>query len=130
MSGYLLDTHIWLWLIAKPEKLPEDFVEEIRSPSIKLFLSAASSWELAIKHALGKITLPADPSHFVPRHMSASGVSGLPVGHAHALRVAGLPHHHRDPFDRILVAQAQVEDLCLATADKAMEAYDVKLRTL
>lgn len=130
MSGYLLDTHVWLWLISKPEKLPSEFVDEVRSPTVELFLSAASAWELAIKHSIGKIALPTDPSQFVPRSMTASGVSGLPVSLTHALAVAGLPPHHRDPFDRLLVAQAQVEKLCLATADRAMTAYDVDLREL
>lgn len=130
MSGYLLDTHVWLWLIAEPERLPTDFVDEIRSPTVDLFLSAASSWELSIKHALGKISLPTDPTHFVPHNMALTGVSGLPVRHTHALAVAGLPHHHRDPFDRLLVAQTQIENLCLATADSAMKAYEVEMRAL
>ena len=90
-------------------------------------LSAASSWEIAIKYALGKLPLPAPPPEYVPSRMQASGTGALPITHAHALHVASLPTHHRDPFDRLLVAQAQVESLPLLTADPQLGRYDIEL---
>ena len=90
-----------------------------------LYLSAASAWEIAIKHALGKLRLPEPPISYVPDRVAALGVQPLPIEHEHALHVATLPPHHRDPFDRLLVAQAQLDDLPILTADPLIEAYDV-----
>ena len=123
----LLDTHCWLWLQTAPGRLPADLLETLAAPSSRRFLSAASAWEIAIKHALGKLPLPEPPAIYVPERMRLSGFEGLAVTHAHALAVAVLPPHHRDPFDRILVAQAQVEGLTLVTADLALEPYDVPM---
>jgi len=105
----LVDTECWLWWHLDPERLgPEAMalLEERRSP---LLLSAASSWEIAIKVGLGKLELPVPPERFVPEQMAEDGIDPLPIEHAHALRVARLPPHHSDPFDRLLVAQAQLE---------------------
>ncbi len=93
-----------------------------------LLLSAASSWEIAIKYAIGKLPLPQPPSVYVPTRMETSGTTGLPIQHSHSLRVAELPRHHRDPFDRLLIAQAQVERLTIVTADRQLERYDVDIR--
>lgn len=125
---YLVDTHCWLWLQASPERLAPEVVSELEDPDNELLLSAASSWEIAIKHALGKLALPEPPARYVPRRMTASGSRGLAIEHAHSLRVAELPMHHRDPFDRLLVAQAQLEKLTLLTVDRQFEKYDVELR--
>jgi len=121
----LLDTQIWLWLQTQPERVVDDVRDRLVEGSTQLLLSAASSWEIAIKHALGKLALPEPPRDYVPSRMRSSGVDGLQVSHAHALHVATLPHHHGDPFDRLLVAQAQLEDLTLLTADRQLERYDV-----
>ena len=93
---------------------------------MRLF-SAASAWEIAIKHALGKLTIPEPPDLFVPRLMTQLGITPLPVLHRHALHVATLPPRHRDPFDRLLVAQAQLEDLPILTADRGFGLYEVVL---
>jgi PIN domain nuclease of toxin-antitoxin system len=122
---YLLDTHIWLWLIGEPSRLRPELLAELRAPRTRLLLSAASSWEIAIKWALGRLTLPEPPETFVPSRMRGTGVDGLAVEHAHALRVADLPSHHADPFDRLLIAQAQVEDCPIVTVDAAFDRYDV-----
>ena len=90
-----------------------------------LLLSSASSWEIAIKYANGRLPLPEAPETYVPSRMQATGLESLPVTHTHALRVAALPRHHDDPFDRMLVAQAQLEGLTVVTADPAFEPYDV-----
>jgi PIN domain nuclease of toxin-antitoxin system len=125
---FLVDTHCWLWLQASPERLSPAVVSLLENPVNDLILSAASSWEIAIKYALRKLPLPEPPSRYVPRRMAVSGTRGLPIEHAHTLRVAELPMHHRDPFDRLLVAQAQIEKLVLVTVDRQFERYDVEIR--
>jgi PIN domain nuclease of toxin-antitoxin system len=121
----LLDTHVWLWLQAEPERLSPRALDAVTDDSNDLVLSAASSWEIAITFALGKIGLPEPPATYVPSRMQRSGVEGLPVEHRHALAVSALPHHHRDPFDRLLVAQAAEDGLTIVTTDAAFAAYDV-----
>jgi len=122
---YLLDTHVWLWLLSDPERIRPDLLSELRDSRTRLLLSAASSWEIAIKWAVGRLPLPAPAASYVPSRMQRSSVEGLAVAHAHALQVAALPPYHRDPFDRLLIAQAQLEGLTLATADRVFGAYDV-----
>jgi PIN domain nuclease of toxin-antitoxin system len=124
----LLDTQVWLWLQIRPERVRDEVRDRLADEATELLLSAASSWEIAIKHALGKLPLPGAPRDYVPSRMRADAVDGLPVTHAHALRVCDLPHHHGDPFDRLLVAQAQLEDLTIVTADPQIERYDVAVR--
>ncbi len=124
----LLDTHVWLWMLAAPERLSPAARRIVVSTDNELFLSAASAWEIAIKHALGKLTLPGKPADLVPDWMARTGVTPLPVLHRHALHLASLPPHHRDPFDRMLVAQAQVEGLGVLTADPQFRKYDVKVK--
>jgi PIN domain nuclease of toxin-antitoxin system len=121
----LLDTECWLWWHLEPERLGARAMalfEDRRSP---LLLSAASSWEIAIKSALGKLELPSPPDRFVPEQLAEDGIDGLPIEHAHALRVAALPPHHSDPFDRLLVAQAQLERCALLTADPQFLSYEI-----
>jgi PIN domain nuclease of toxin-antitoxin system len=123
----LLDTHCWLWLQASPTRFSPPVLALLRDVGNQLLLSAASSWEISIKYGLGRLPLPAAPGEYVPSRMAASGVVGLPVEHSHALEVAELPPHHRDPFDRILVAQARVEQLTILTADPQLSMYEVEL---
>ena len=99
----------------------------LEDPENELFLSAASSWEIAIKYALGKLPLPLPPLEYVLGRMETSGTSPLPVQHSHALHAGSLPRHHADPFDRLLIAQAQLENLRILTADPQFEAYEVDL---
>jgi len=124
----LLDTHVWLWMQASPRRLGEQATELVTDTSNALLLSAASSWEIAIKYALGRLDLPEPPATYVPDRMRRSGVDGLVVHHAHALAVASLPPHHRDPFDRLLVAQAVIEDLVVLTSDPIFDRYGVERR--
>ena len=124
---YLLDTHVWLWMLTSPERLSTEARQVIIDPRTELVLSAASSWEIAIKYAIGRLPLPEVPDTYVPSRMRMSGVGGLAVEHSHALRVAALQPHHRDPFDRLLVAQAQVEHLSVITADPVFRLYDVEV---
>jgi PIN domain nuclease of toxin-antitoxin system len=121
----LLDTHIFLWLHTEPERLGEHLllVEDQRN---ELLLSAASSWEIAIKYALGRLPLPESPERYVPERMRAIDARGLSVEHNHALAVAALPPLHGDPFDRLLVAQAGLLDLSILTADTKLAEYPVQ----
>lgn len=123
----LLDTHCWLWMQVSPERFSEAALEVVRDRGNELYLSAASVWEIAIKHGLGRLPLPEPPSEYVPSRLESSGCLALPVEHRHALATSGLPGHHRDPFDRLLVAQAQVERLRLLTADPQLAAYEVEV---
>ena len=112
---------------ASPERFKKEVVDVLEDPEHELFLSAASSWEIAIKHSIGKLPLPIPPADYVLSRLSDGDVLTLDVSHRHALEVARLPKHHRDPFDRILIAQARLEGLTLLTADRALEAYEVKI---
>lgn len=123
----LLDTQVWLWLLTRPERLGPTTLSFLEDDRNELYLSAASAWEIAIKYRLGKLALPDPPGFYVPDRMRTSGVEALPIEHSHALAVASLEDHHRDPFDRILIAQAQVEGLSLVSADRMLAGYDVPL---
>lgn len=123
----LLDTHIWLWLIAEPERLRREALEALVSESNEVYFSAASAWEIVIKHSLGKLDLPLPPAAYVPSRVTALGHIPLPVAQAHTLGIAELPLHHKDPFDRILIAQARVDGMHLVTADHIIRGYDVPL---
>ena len=124
---YLLDTHCWLWLQTEPERISPSLLEIIAVRSSEVYLSAASAWEIAIKYEAGRLPLPEPPAVYVAESMRRSGAAGLSISHIHALAAAALPPHHRDPFDRVLVAQAQVEGLTLVTADAVLESYDVAI---
>ena len=127
MKRTLVDTECWLWWHLAPERLGAGamaVLEDRRSP---LLLSAASSWEIAIKVALGRLELPAPPERFVPEQLGEDGIDPLAIEHTHALRVARLPPHHNDPFDRLLIAQAQIEGCALLTADAQLVDYDVDI---
>jgi PIN domain nuclease of toxin-antitoxin system len=121
----LLDTHVFLWLLAEPERLGAQ-LEVMEDPVNGLFLSAASSWEIAIKTQLGRIDLPENPRRYIPERMRSTGVDPLPVEHSHALAVSELPLLHRDPFDRLLVAQARTLGLRIVTADSMIPRYEVQ----
>ena len=123
----LLDTHVWLWTLSSPEKIQPDTLEALRSKDNVLYLSAASSWEIAIKYRLGKLPLPEAPSHFIPPRLARDGILALPVEHAHCLAVADLPDHHTDPFDRLLIAQCQFEGMTFVTHDRQVAAYIVEI---
>lgn len=124
---YLLDTHVWLWMLGDPDRIRPDLAAELRESRTRLLLSAASSWEIAIKWAVGRLALPEPPATYVPSRMQRTNVEPLAVTHSHALQVATLPRHHRDPFDRLLIAQAQLERVTLVTVDQALDDYDVEI---
>ncbi len=123
----LLDTHCWLWLVAEPERIRHDVLETLVAEGHEVYVSAATAWEIVIKHALGKLFLPTQPAEYVPPRMAALGHLALSIEQQHALQVAKLPGYHKDPFDRILVAQAQVDGMSIVTADRLVAAYDVRV---
>jgi PIN domain nuclease of toxin-antitoxin system len=109
---------------AEPEKLGPQARALIEDTGNELLFSAASVWEIAIKVGTGKLQLPEPASTYVPSRMQSSGVSALAVSHAHAAAVADLPRHHRDPFDRLLIAQAMSEGVPILSSDLQLDAYD------
>ncbi|GAC1354981.1 MAG: type II toxin-antitoxin system VapC family toxin [Acidimicrobiales bacterium] len=127
MRRYLIDTHVWLWMQTDPTRIAPEALQLIEDCANELLLSAASSWEISIKYRLGKLALPKPPAAYVPDRMRRSATLPLPVEHDHALRVAELPEHHRDPFDRLLVAQAQALGIPIVTADDQFAPYEVEL---
>ena len=122
---FLLDTHTFLWWVTRDTRLPERVQTIIADSGNDIFFSAASAWEIAIKVQLGQMTLGGDPAELIPERVAANGFLVLPIEVRHALHVATLPLLHRDPFDRLLIAQAQMEDLSILTADPAIARYDV-----
>ena len=124
----LLDTHAWLWWISEPERLGGEARAIVADPANDILFSVASSWEIAIKYALGKLPLPEPPAEFVPKRLMRDHLATLHVEHRHALHVAELPKHHRDPFDRLLIAQARLEGIPLLTSDPQLARYDVEIR--
>jgi PIN domain nuclease of toxin-antitoxin system len=124
---YLLDTGVWLWSVGEPSRISRKARDVMAEVGHAVFLSAVTSWEVAIKAASGKLHLPEPPDLYVPRRMLAQGLRPLAVSHEHALTVFALPAHHRDPFDRLLIAQAKVEDMTLISADRVFDRYPVRL---
>lgn len=120
----LLDTHVWLWLLVRPDRVEASVLEQV-AVAEELRLSAASVWEAAIKQGRNKLPLPVPLADLVAVSHRDAGLACLPVEERHALAVADLPPLHRDPFDRVLVAQALVEGLTLVTADEQVQAYGV-----
>jgi PIN domain nuclease of toxin-antitoxin system len=118
----LLDTHILLWALAEPRKIPKKTRTQLESADNEVLFSAASLWEVAIKVQTGRLTLPVPLDDLSPA-AEAMGFVELPVRAAHAVGVARLPLHHRDPFDRLLVAQAMLEPARLLTVDGPLRQY-------
>ena len=123
----LLDTHTFLWWITDDTRLSPRARKLIGDGSNKLYFSAASGWEIAIKAQLGRLSFPGKPGAFIPDQLARNAVEVLPVTLSHALHVYGLPSYHRDPFDRLLVAQSQLEDMPLLTADPLLAEYAVEI---
>lgn len=122
----LLDTHVFLWWIADDERLSAPARAAIADSANEIFVSAASGWEIAIKAGLGRLSLPDRPARFVPNQVARNGFTVLSISLAHALAVEALPALHRDPFDRLLVAQSRLEKLPVITDDAAILRYDVR----
>ena len=123
----LLDTHVFLWCAMDSGRLPQNVRDAVEDPGNDVYVSSAAAWEIAIKFDLGKLPLPTSPVLWTPSRIEKLGFKELPVSVDHACAVSSLPAHHADPFDRLMIAQAQLEGLTLVTADKAVLTYPVKL---
>lgn len=123
----LLDTHVLLWWSATSSRLPPAVHSFLQDSGNELFWSVASTWEVVIKERLGKLRLPSSPEAFFSQVLPAQSLTLLPIRHEHALEVHQLPSPHRDPFDRMLVAQARVEGLLLLSGDPVLAQYPVRL---
>jgi PIN domain nuclease of toxin-antitoxin system len=127
MRSVLLDTHVFLWLQADRARVKPSVMTLLDDAETGVLLSAASAWEIAVKFALGRLPLPEPPATYVPDRMQRSAIEPAPIEVAHAVRVSTLPPHHRDPFDRMLVAQASVLGVPLVTADAKLAPYEIEL---
>jgi PIN domain nuclease of toxin-antitoxin system len=123
----LLDTCEFLWFVSGDARLSPDVASAVREMQNEVFLSVVSFWEIAIKHGLGKLPLPQPPAQFVPLQRQKHFITALNLDEAAVARLSGLPNLHRDPFDRMLVCQAQAHDLKLASSDPLVRQYPVTL---
>jgi PIN domain nuclease of toxin-antitoxin system len=121
----LLDTHTYIWWLSRDRRLPPRARAAIESSATAVYVSAAVIWEAEIKIALGKLRLSADLD--LVTEIAASGFLELPIQPRHAQHAANLPPHHHDPFDRVLIAQAKIEGMILATSDAVFGAYGIPL---
>ena len=122
----LLDTHAFLWWVNDSKDLSGRARSAIANQKNECFFSMASAWEIAIKVSIGKLELPYTVERFLPEHLATNAIRELPIEIRHVARAGGLPFHHRDPFDRVIAAQALVEKLAIVSADPIFEKYGVK----
>jgi PIN domain nuclease of toxin-antitoxin system len=122
----LLDTHVFLWFASRPRDLANDAFLAIEDPVNDVFISAVAAWEIVLKHAKGKLTLPLEPALYMSARLRDFGFHSLPITQDHALATASLPDIHADPFDRMMIAQAQVEGMTFVTRAAHALAYPVK----
>ena len=121
----LLDTCAFLWLVTDDPQASELSKEIFLNDDNELFLSAVTGFEIAVKYSLGKLRLTEAPKEFIANRIQANVLTELPVSMTHALILQNLPLHHKDPFDRLLVAQAMVNQIPLLSADQQLSAYDI-----
>ncbi len=124
---YLLDTHVLIWWITSDARLSTAAKDLIRSHRNNIFWSVASSWEISIKYALGKLEFDEPPETLIPAQLEINHIQILPILNAHAFLAGQLPVHHKDPFDRMLVAQARIESLGIISNDSKLGLYDVDI---
>jgi PIN domain nuclease of toxin-antitoxin system len=122
----LLDTHTFLFSIAGPERLSTRMRKWLRDPKVERWVSVVSLWEIAVKVQIGKLSLPSNAEYY-RTHLQALQAKALPVTVEHSMALMSLPLHHRDPFDRLLIAQAASEGLTLASRDRVFQAYGTQV---
>ncbi|MGB5685002.1 MAG: type II toxin-antitoxin system VapC family toxin [Candidatus Electrothrix sp.] len=123
----LLDTHAFLWWITDDAQLSETARKLIKDNGNTLYWSAASSWEVGIKYALGRLPLPDAPEIFLAQELAGNQIESLPITDRYAFQAGRLPRHHKDPFDRMLIAQAMTDSLILLSCDSFFDLYDVQV---
>ena len=124
---FLLDTHTFLWWVTRHPRLSQRVRSVFEDETTQIFFSAVVAWEIAIKVRLGQLEFQGDPAREIPNQVAANGFLTLPIEVRHALQVGALPLLHRDPFDRLLVAQALLENLVVLTSDPAIARYGVQV---
>ena len=127
MRRLLLDTHTFLWWDSDPQRLSAAVLALCRDPSVRLLLSLVSVWEIQIKSSLGKLPLSLPLAQIIGEQQERHGLQLLPITPAHIYALESLPLHHKDPFDRLLIAQAITENLPFASADSLLAPYPVTL---
>lgn len=123
----LLDTHAFLWWISDSGRLSKRAYEFIEKPSNTIYLSSVSCWEISIKSTLGSIQFPKKMGSFIAEQISINSFEPLSINISHAVNIRDLPQHHKDPFDRMLISQSQIEDMPLITGDKLISKYKIEL---
>jgi PIN domain nuclease of toxin-antitoxin system len=123
----LLDTHALLWWLTDDPQLSPTARSAIADQTNDVLVSAASAWEIATKHRLGRLPIGGEVLRRFDELIAADGFSHLPMHHGHAIRAGGYPLHHRDPFDRMLAAQSELEDMPLITVDPAFESFPIQV---
>ena len=126
-SGYLLDTHVLLWWLFDDPKLSGTARDIIQAPDNTILVSSASGWEISTKHRLGKLPHAGEAVRHLPSLLLKSRMTVLSITMEHALAAGALPGRHRDPFDRMLIAQGQIEGLPIVTSDRVFQQYSVEL---
>jgi PIN domain nuclease of toxin-antitoxin system len=124
----LLDTHVLLWWLVGDRRLSDTAIEIVSDPDHVVLVSAASAWEIAIKHRLGKLGGPPEIATNLPALLTRARMLELPISTKHALHAGALDWSHRDPFDRMLVTQADLDDLVLVTDDEVITTYSARAR--
>ena len=122
----LTDTNVLLWWFLRSDRLPDKVRATLARVENDVFASAVSTWEIAVKSAIGRLALPGEPAQYLPDRFRRAQIQELPITAAHTYGVFALPKHHADPFDRLLIAQAQLEGMTIVTADRIFKKYDVR----
>ncbi len=126
---YLLDTHLLIWLALQPHRLSRDIMESLEAPENILYFSAVGPWEIAVKRALGRADFDIDPDDLA-QTLIRNGWCEIPVTSKHGIAAGALPPHHRDPFDRMMIAQATIEGMTFLTADAFLARYGDSVRLI
>lgn len=126
MARYLLDTHIYLWLNNEPENLPKTIDKIVQDDNNELIISMATLWEIQIKYQLGKLILPRPFKEMVDEIITEKLYTILPINERHILNLQNLEYFHKDPFDRIIISQAMIDDLTLLTVDEHIIKYPIR----
>lgn len=124
---YLIDTHIFLWMISSPEKLSLKVTKIIENKNNILFLSVASCWEVVIKYMIKKLTLPESPDIYIPKQVKENSITFLSIDYRYTLNILNIPEHHKDPFDRIIISQSIIDNIPIISKDSVFDLYDVQV---
>lgn len=122
----MVDTNVLLWWFLRSDRLPDNIRATLAHSANSVFASAVSTWEIAVKSAIGRLSLPGEPGQYLPERFRRARILELPITAPHTYGVFALPKHHTDPFDRLLIAQAQLEGMTIVTADRTFTKYDVR----